>query len=152
MNETMSSLLDRNQHSFSRKHWTDQPFDLERDDGAEHKNDPEHGAHDKSEPEDLWLGAGRRAQTVCLSGKSRQDFVSCYWIKIHDKSYRLWKFMSNVSIVPYDISKRGQCSCFMLHYLILCSKVTRLHYTVKRINKCETGTLKKIAARCTEAV
>lgn len=35
-----------------QKHRTDQPFDPERENGAEHKNGPEQGAHDQSQPED----------------------------------------------------------------------------------------------------
>lgn len=41
------------------KDWTDQPFNLEGDNGTEHKDDPEDGAHYKSEPEDPWLSTGR---------------------------------------------------------------------------------------------
>lgn len=38
------------------EHRADQPFNAEWEDGAEHKHDPEDGAHDESQPEDLRLG------------------------------------------------------------------------------------------------
>lgn len=37
---------------------TNQPFNLQREDGTEHKKDPEDGAHDEPEPEDPGLGTG----------------------------------------------------------------------------------------------
>lgn len=51
--------------------WTDQPFNLKGDNGAEDKHDPEDGAHDKSKPEDLWLRTRCCVQIVCLWKKKR---------------------------------------------------------------------------------
>lgn len=46
---------------------TDQPLDPEREERAEHENDPEDGAHNEAKPEDPGLGTGGGILTVCLS-------------------------------------------------------------------------------------
>lgn len=66
--------------SYTLKLKTDQPFNIKGEDSAEHKQDPENGAHKKAEPEYPGFCAGLCVFAVRLLRKVDifKDIYTCY--------------------------------------------------------------------------